>query len=171
MREQVNRLSNPFWTYSCDVYRREGVAQHCLALQDEHGVDVNVLLYGAWLGSAGRQLVPGHLRELEFLIAPWRSGVVQPLRQLRRSLQSRPGAYADVKALELTAEHQQQNMMYRFYQENPLKVAGQALPDNLDLVVGLQDARHEASTKDRNQRVADLSQLLIPAGVASRQGR
>ena len=168
MRERVQTMdNNPFWTYSCDVYRLDGVAQHCLALQDDHGVDVNVLLYGAWLGSTGMQLNPAHLRQLEFLVAPWRSSVVQPLRRLRRRLEAQPEVYADLKTLELTAEHQQQNMMYRFFVENPPQIAEQALPDNLALVVGFTDE----STRRWNQRVADLSQLLIPAGVASRQGR
>jgi hypothetical protein len=47
-------MNNPFWEYSLSHYVREGVADACLALQDGHGLDVNMLLYGAWLGSMGQ---------------------------------------------------------------------------------------------------------------------
>jgi len=42
---------NPFWDFSLAVYRRPGVAAACLRLQDEAGVDVNLLLYFCWLAT------------------------------------------------------------------------------------------------------------------------
>ena len=44
-------MNNPFWEYSVQQYARPGVADTCLVLQDEHTLDVNMLLYAAWLSS------------------------------------------------------------------------------------------------------------------------
>ena len=41
------------WDFSLRVYRAPGVSDWCLALQDGHGADVNILLWAAWLGAAG----------------------------------------------------------------------------------------------------------------------
>ncbi|HEY9550471.1 MAG TPA: TIGR02444 family protein, partial [Kiloniellaceae bacterium] len=46
----------PFWQFSGAVYARRGVAEACLALQQRHGLDVNLLLFCAWAGSNGRRL-------------------------------------------------------------------------------------------------------------------
>ena len=40
-------LDNPFWQFSLDAYQRDGVQPACLSLQDDWGLDVNVLLYAA----------------------------------------------------------------------------------------------------------------------------
>ena len=42
-----------FWAFSLDVYGRPGVAPACLALQDRHGLDVNLLLFCCWAASQG----------------------------------------------------------------------------------------------------------------------
>ena len=47
---------SPFWRFSLATYRKPGVADACLALQDGCGVDVNVLLFVTWLGTQGRRL-------------------------------------------------------------------------------------------------------------------
>ena len=44
----------PFWDFSLAVYGRPGVAPACLALQQRHGADVNLLLFCAWFGAAHR---------------------------------------------------------------------------------------------------------------------
>ena len=42
-----------FWAFSLEVYGRPGVAPACLALQDRHGLDVNLLLFCCWAASQG----------------------------------------------------------------------------------------------------------------------
>jgi len=130
--------SNPLWDYSVTVYSREGVAPVCIELQDTFALDVNLLLYAAWLASRGRRLSQSHLGELAALIADWREQVITPLRSLRRQLRTIPGAQeirAGTKALELRAERQQQAMMYAYYQQAAeLAVAHHPLEDNLVLV-------------------------------------
>ena len=108
---------NPFWVFSTGFYAREGVAAECLRLQDEHGVDVNLLLYCLWCASLGRALDRDCLEALDSAVAEWRDKVVVRLRGLRRSL---TGSGVDeireaVKAAELLAEQWQQRMMYELF--------------------------------------------------------
>jgi len=140
-------MSNPFWDYSLGAYGRKGVAQVCLELQDVHGLDVNMLLYAAWLAHTDRALRYTHLIELDAAVEEWREGVVKPIRTLRRQLQQAEGAgnlYAEMKSMELRAEQQQQAMMYAFSQRSvQLSYAPRPLQNNLTEV-----ARHARPAGD-----------------------
>jgi uncharacterized protein (TIGR02444 family) len=135
----VGSMANPFWEYSLARYEADGVAPACLLLQDDFGLDINLLLYAGWLAHEGQQLSESHLCELDALIADWRERVVRPLRGLRRQLRDYPAAAAlrqQVKSLELQAERQQQDRMYGYYQRAPALPREQgALSSNLALVV------------------------------------
>lgn len=140
-------MSNPLWDYSLATYRLEEVAQSCLALQDNFGMDVNLLLYAAWLAHMERCLSGVHLTGLDALIADWRDDMVKPLRVLRRQLQGLPlseDSRSKVKVLELSAEQQQQDMMYAFYQRAaPLPRSPRPLPENLAIVARFSSQEHE----------------------------
>jgi uncharacterized protein (TIGR02444 family) len=142
-----NSMNNPLWEYSLATYRLDEVAQSCLALQDKFGVDVNLLLYAAWLAHMERRLSDAHLTGLDALIADWRDRVVKPLRVLRRQLHGLPRAENirnEIKVLELDAEQQQQDMMYAFYQEAaPLPRSPRSLPGNLALVARFSSPEDE----------------------------
>ena len=104
------RHVNPFWTYSLAFYAQPGVMPACLALQDQHGVDVNLALLCCWLGEA---LDAAALAEAEALVAEWRAQVVQPLRAVRRWLKGRDETLrAAIAAQELAAEQHQQAMLH-----------------------------------------------------------
>ena len=102
-------------------YRQPGVAGACIALQEESGIDVNLLLFLLWHATQGHALSAGEVQELERRIAPWREMTVIPLRKMRRVLKA-PGELVEpaeaevfrtkVKALELEAERLQQESMY-----------------------------------------------------------
>lgn len=130
--------SNPLWDYSVTVYGRDGVAPICIELQDTYTMDVNLLLYAAWLAHLGRRLSRPHLSEVEARVAQWRDQVIAPLRSLRRQLRTFPPAHEireGIKALELDAEQQQQAMMHAYYQQAAeLAVADPPLEDNLVMV-------------------------------------
>jgi len=131
-------VDNPLWDYSVDVYRLEEVAPTCLALQDDFEVDVNLVLYAAWLARLERRLSAAHLRAVDERVAKWRGAVVRPLRALRRALRGlSPAASirAELKALELRAERHQQDIIYRYYRRaEPLSPGTGALAENLALV-------------------------------------
>jgi uncharacterized protein (TIGR02444 family) len=104
----MTEASDDFWRFALALYARPGVAPACLALQDRHGIDVIIALYGCWLGSAGRgRLDEAALAEAEAMAGPWRQQVVEPLRRARTALKGIAGAeelYRRMKEIELDAE-------------------------------------------------------------------
>ncbi|MDB5571790.1 MAG: hypothetical protein JWN93_2973 [Hyphomicrobiales bacterium] len=113
--------ASPFWMFSLALYRSTGVPAACIALQDGHGVDVNLLLFGLWLASEGRALSPEDMRAADEQVADWRNHAVIPLRGVRRLLREPPVIVAGdaaaalrdkVKAVELEAERLQQEALF-----------------------------------------------------------
>jgi uncharacterized protein (TIGR02444 family) len=125
---------SPFWRFSLGFYRRAGVADACIALQEEAGVDVNLLLFLLWHATLRRELSAAEVRALEEKVAPWRNTAVIPLRTVRRALKSPtfatdtalvPPATAEffrtrIKAVELEAERLQQEAMHELARASPL---------------------------------------------------
>jgi uncharacterized protein (TIGR02444 family) len=111
---------NPFWDFSLVVYRRPGVAEACLALQDRQGLDVNLLLFCCWAGSKGQRLDAEDIARLRRSVGEWQQAVVAPLRGVRRRLKDLPdkdsgqaGALRQaVKDCELDAERIEQAMLH-----------------------------------------------------------
>ncbi len=111
---------NPFWDFSLAVYGRAGVGEACVALQDRHGLDVNLLLLCCWAATRGRGLDAAELSRLVAAVAGWQREVVRPLRGVRRWLKSQAvgaaGAAralrAAVKAQELEAERIEQLLLF-----------------------------------------------------------
>lgn len=115
-------LDNAFWRFSLRVYGAPGVASECLALQDEHGFDVNVVLFAAWLGAErGRLLEAADLDHADQIVEGWSAGVVRPLRAVRRTMKtmpeiSDPQVQTQRKRIadtELFCEQIEQAMLYR----------------------------------------------------------
>jgi uncharacterized protein (TIGR02444 family) len=125
MAEADAQTGSPFWRFSLRFYRRPGVADACIVLQDRDGVDVNVLLFLLWLASDRRRIAPADAVALYAKTLPWRDGVVAPLRTVRRALKGGSplveGTAAEVfrtkiKAIELEAERLQQEALYALAQ-------------------------------------------------------
>jgi len=108
--------SNPFWDFSLRVYGRADVATACLALQDRHGADVNLLLFCLWAGSRGHAVTVAELTRLMAATRPWQQDVVAPLRAVRRHLKAVETAARHlrdtVKSAELAAEEAEQQMLF-----------------------------------------------------------
>jgi uncharacterized protein (TIGR02444 family) len=120
---------SPFWRFSLRFYRQPEVADACIRLQEEAGVDVNLLLLLLWYASGKRALSAAEVAELERQIGPWREMTVVPLRAVRRALKSPPALVAPataelfrtrIKAAELEAERLQQEAMYELARAAPL---------------------------------------------------
>jgi len=112
---------SPFWRFSLGFYRQPEVAEACIRMQDEAGVDVNLLFYLLWHASLERRLTRAEVERIERQIAPWREQVVAPLRAIRRAIKVPPPAIeagtaeayrTKVKGLELEAERLQQEALY-----------------------------------------------------------
>jgi uncharacterized protein (TIGR02444 family) len=111
---------NPFWKFSLAIYSTDGVANECLALQNDLDLDVNVLLFCAWLGwSRKADLSMDDVESIVAAVKPWHESVVKPLRSARqftRDISVRPVAElrAQVKINELRAECIEQEMLYTY---------------------------------------------------------
>jgi uncharacterized protein (TIGR02444 family) len=120
---------SPFWHFSLGFYRRPEVAAACIRLQDEAGVDVNLLFFLLWNASLRRRLSAADVEAADRAVADWRRTIVIPLRELRRMLKSaptmiEPGASelfrTKIKGLELEAERLQQEALYDLARSSPL---------------------------------------------------
>ena len=107
----MTETAEPFWSFTLAFYGRPGVSPACIALQDRHGLDVNLVLYACWVGLSGRgRLAAADLARAAELNAPWRGRVIETLRAARRALreEDRRGPilelYEAAKAAELAAE-------------------------------------------------------------------
>src|ERR1700694_2021268 len=80
--------ASPFWTFSLGYYRGAGVSEACLELQDNCGVDVNVLLFLLWQASRKRSVPASEVKRIADTVRPWQIEVIGPIRALRRMLKS-----------------------------------------------------------------------------------
>jgi uncharacterized protein (TIGR02444 family) len=106
-------MSDPaaeFWRFALAIYGRPGVAPACIVLQDQYDRDVNVMLFGCWLGVSGRgELTRAQLDAADRAVTPWRKTVVENFRAARRAIKAsdepdKDAIYAKAKAIELEAE-------------------------------------------------------------------
>jgi uncharacterized protein (TIGR02444 family) len=114
-----NRAENAgaaFWRFSLALYARPGVADALIALQDRAGLDVNLILFGLWVGVRHRHELGrnGYAAAAESVAEP--SGVVRSIRALRRQLKD--AGHSDIRRLrgavlrvELAAERQVQQQL------------------------------------------------------------
>jgi uncharacterized protein (TIGR02444 family) len=114
---------SPFWRFSLRFYARAKISAACLVLQDEAGVDVNLLLFLLFLAEHRRRIGEAEVAELDSAVLGWRDGVVKLLRSLRRALKTGVGEIpvtvseafrGQIKRLELESEHIEQSVLERF---------------------------------------------------------
>lgn len=124
-----NPETTPFWRFSLSFYRQPGVSDACIALQDEYGVDVNLLLFLLWLADEGRLLSADEIKALDAKVRDWRNLTIIPIRSTRRKLKGartvidpaqQEAFRTRVKALELEAERLQQQGLYALTQGGSL---------------------------------------------------
>jgi uncharacterized protein (TIGR02444 family) len=120
---------SPFWQFSIRFYAVPGVADACIALQDQAKVDVNILFFLLWNATQGRTFKKADVAEVERLIGAWRDMAVAPIRNVRRALKSpspvmspeaADGFRTRIKAVELEAERLQQEALYELAQTSRL---------------------------------------------------
>jgi uncharacterized protein (TIGR02444 family) len=120
---------HPFWDFALEVYRRPGVSDACLTLQERHQVDVNLLLFVCWVGACGGgRLSRDEVVRCREAVAPWHDSIVRPLRGVRRILKGglgdAPQELSDglrraIQAREIDAEHIEQLMLAQTVHREP----------------------------------------------------
>ena len=112
-----------FWMFSLAVYANAAVRAECLDLQDRYGIDLNLLLFCAYIGAEPAVVLPpSALEEAAGLVADWHGNIVRSLRTARRALKpfaasetplANPAAElrCSVNTAELDAERLEQMML------------------------------------------------------------
>ena len=126
--------ANPLWRFSLRTWRAPGVQEACIALQDQCGADVNLLLFCGWAGRRGHELDPGSLRLAISRVGAWQSAVVAPLRLARRGLKREAADSAlaalaapvrrRLLAIELELERVEQSLLAQLESQWPPPVPG-----------------------------------------------
>jgi uncharacterized protein (TIGR02444 family) len=128
MPETSSNSDTPFWRFSLTFYRQAGVAEACIALQDDCGGDVNLMLFLLWLAASGRQVSVDNIKELDQAVRSWRDLTIIPIREVRRKLKGAPTLVeagkqetfrTRIKAIELEAERLQQEALYTCSRSGP----------------------------------------------------
>lgn len=112
-----------FWDFSVRTYSTDGVADACLDLQNNHGADVNMLLYCCWIAARLGQFDNVLFGKASKFSMSWADNVVGPLRSARIWMKHR-GCAADfvptdacmrlreeIKSIELACEKMQQQTL------------------------------------------------------------
>jgi uncharacterized protein (TIGR02444 family) len=129
MAESATSTGTPLWRFSLHFYRQAGVSDACIALQDECGVDVNLLLFLFWLAAGRRQLSVADVKSLDEAVRGWRDLTIVPIRDARRKLkgaatlvghQKQEAFRTRIKAIELEAERLQQEALFGLTRTGPL---------------------------------------------------
>lgn len=101
------------WDWSVAAYAVPGVAEACLALQDNHDQNVPLLLWSAWTAATGRKPDADDIEAACDVARAWSETTIAPLRAVRRTLKgpipdldpaAREAVRNQVKAIELAAE-------------------------------------------------------------------
>jgi uncharacterized protein (TIGR02444 family) len=109
------------WAFALELYARPGIADACLKLQNEAGVDVMMFLVITFAAVRHRILLTSaEIRGLDEACRPWRDQIVRPLRAIRSGLKTGPlpapnreteQFRSGIKAVELAAERLQNQLL------------------------------------------------------------
>jgi uncharacterized protein (TIGR02444 family) len=145
--------ADAFWRFSLMAYSRPGVADALIRLQDRGGHNVNLVLFGLWLGIGGLgRLDAAGLARARTAMAGLDGDVVAPLRRLRRALKGDPDRDVQdlrrrVLALEIAAERRVQARLAGSVSRRHKAAAGDRAAHaeaNLRLILGPDAALPEA---------------------------
>lgn len=172
-----NNLINPFWRFSLAVYAAPGVAAECVLVQETLNIDVNCLLYCAWVGAEyNAALSDDNILAIDRITHEWHQAIVRPLRAVRQHLKTvGPHAddaakklRADVARNELFAEKIEQHLLFRSTDTRLNKAAraapGQAVRGNVTAFLLLM-------AEARNVAELPSVERLIDAAIAYRKER
>ncbi len=114
-------MPNPFWDFSVNIYGCDDVPAACLALQENCGTNVNMVLFCCWAGEIGvNSLDVQDIRTALTAINGWNQNIVKRLRYVRNELTTGFGEFGDeiiqtfrlkILNLELEAERMEQDRL------------------------------------------------------------
>lgn len=145
MRSPRPELEAESWAFALALYARPGVAEACLALQNDADVDVMLLLMATFAAVKHRTLLaPEEIAALDEICRPWREQIVRKLRAIRTELKMGPQPApsgeteqfrSKIKALELEAEKLENKLLVECLPLRP-PVRQAVRPEQLRAVLG-----------------------------------
>ncbi len=115
--------------YALALYGREGVSAACLLLQERTGLDVNLLLFAAWMGAhRGYPLDEQEVLQARGKVADWHAEIVRPLRAVRRRLKTGPLPAPSQATAQLREKLQGLEISAELIELEELSALGQTLP-------------------------------------------
>lgn len=157
-----------FWTWSLAVYARTGVGEALITLQDQAGLNVNILLWLAWRNDVGAPTGEALIRRAMAACEPIEAGIIAPLRQARRYAGAHfrdDALYTELKHAELAGERLQQSRLAAI---SPFEAGDTSKPGELSAVYGA--TRRDWALYGRLARAgqrAGFSTALLEAGLAA----
>ena len=174
----MSTASGDLWKFSLKLYAEPGVAASCLSLQDQHGFDVNLVLFCIWYGCRHGELTEDLLKTALETSDRWRETVVRPLRSLRTQIKRdlKESAYSSsseisvlrdrIKTAELDAERIQQQELEKLIEQsvrkNSASVRGErSTRRNLDKLAASRGAGLDTAVSRHFDNLIKLNRRLV----------
>lgn len=126
------RQDNPLWAFMLSKYKQPLIAEACLQLQQEQGVDVILLLFVIYCAEQGLILEKDGLAQADKQLKMLREQLILPLRQVRiqcKHILGEGDIYQQLKAQELALEWQQcQRLWFWLQQQSVVKNINEQAP-------------------------------------------
>ena len=179
MSQSRSELEAESWAFALQLYAKPGIADACLKLQDEAGLDVMMSLMIVFAAVRHRVLLtPAEIKELDEACRPWREQIVHPLRAIRTRLKTgpspAPGSATEpfrsaIKAAELAAERLQNQLLA---ERLPLRAPERDIVAADDLRSVLASVVRLALEKRPGKPLSDLLPTInVIAGAAVQEKR
>jgi uncharacterized protein (TIGR02444 family) len=163
------------WAFALRIYARPLVADACLRLQNEAGVDVMMFLIIAFAAVRHHVLLTTlEVRDLDEACRPWREQIVHPLRAIRGRLKSGPlpapsgeteAFRSRIKAAELAAERLQNKLLAECLPLGPPQRAGVS-PQGLGSVLGsVVTLALERSGREQTSDLQSSIEVIVEAAM------
>lgn len=117
MKQDTQNNCDLFWDFSVALYETEDVKIHCLKLQDQLGLDVNIILLLCWLSSSKYGSLDKEIIEKLCQISlTWQKNILSPMRMVRKNVGGISGrdsrhVYKSLLQSELQAERAEQAVL------------------------------------------------------------
>lgn len=152
-----------FLNFADRTYRCKGVPDACLALQNNYGADVNVVLFCCWMGTTRGEINAETFDDLLKFSHLWADNVVRRLRHARSWMKTEGCPVPDtregftnlrerIKLVEIEAEQLQENIM-------------QSIVETIPLVLLSVDEQVRTAMQNLHRYCAIESIKLTPEGV------
>ncbi len=159
----MEHLQTRLWPFALWLYQQPQVDTSCLALQDNIGADVNLLLYCVWHGVTRGPIETTQWHPLLTCSQYWQAQILQPLRTARRNLKSEAEAlYELAKKAELACEQAELEALEQLTDKTPSTSKQHFSAYNLSAYLNLLQQPSPSSSTEQEEITKLWQHLLSP---------